>query len=132
MFKRLNNQEGFTLIELVAVVIILSILAVVAIPRYFDLETGAKRAAINTAVNELNSRDSLIYYDLKIDGMYIDDSAVWTQMKNGEDNPDLGPGYEWQALSTPEGGSFIFRGVITTVSRAESTVSAPARWWVKP
>jgi prepilin-type N-terminal cleavage/methylation domain-containing protein len=131
MFKRLNNQEGFTLIELVAVVIILSILAVVAIPRYFDLESGAKQAAINTAVNELNSRDSLIYYDLKIDGMYIDDSAVWTQMKNGEDSPDLGPGYEWGNPAASDGGSFIFRGVITTVSRAESTVSAPARWWIK-
>ena len=44
MRKVLSSQSGFTLIELIMVIVILAILGAVAIPKYVDLSSDAKSA----------------------------------------------------------------------------------------
>ncbi|HNX68519.1 MAG TPA: prepilin-type N-terminal cleavage/methylation domain-containing protein [Candidatus Omnitrophota bacterium] len=49
------NKRGFTLIELIMVIVLLGLLAVVAIPKYYDLQTDAKTAAEQGVVGGVRS-----------------------------------------------------------------------------
>jgi len=42
-----GNQRGFTLIELIIVIVVLGILAATAIPKYFDMRVDAREAAVD-------------------------------------------------------------------------------------
>lgn len=56
-----NGQHGFTLIEIIAVLVILGILAVVAIPKYLDLQKQAAANAVQGGVAALGSQVSMDY-----------------------------------------------------------------------
>jgi prepilin-type N-terminal cleavage/methylation domain-containing protein len=57
----LSNRRGFTLIELVIIIVVLGILAAVAIPKYQDMSAQAKDAACRGALGALRSGITIYY-----------------------------------------------------------------------
>lgn len=56
-----SRQTGFTLIELIMVIVILGVLSAVAIPKYLDLKSDANQAAVNGVAGSLSSAAAINY-----------------------------------------------------------------------
>lgn len=70
-----NHQMGFTLIELVIVIVILGILAAAALPRFSDLSGDARVASINGLAGSLRSATAIAHATYLAKG-YASNSSV--------------------------------------------------------
>jgi len=61
-----KSQGGFTLIEIIAVLVILGILAAVAIPRFLDLSEEAEMGALQAQAANLSSASSMNFAKYKL------------------------------------------------------------------
>lgn len=72
--KQSRRQDGFTLIEIIAVLVILGILAIVAVPKYFDLQNKARETAAQGLIAAAQSQLSMGY-------------AAWAMNQNYPNTP---------------------------------------------
>ena len=73
----MHKQNGFTMIELVMVIVILGILAAVAIPRFMDMRGDAEESVVSSLVGSLRTARGLAYSKLVLcGGMYGNNSPL--------------------------------------------------------
>ena len=71
--KNTNKKNGFTLIELIIVMVILGIMAAVAVPRYLDSISNAEESAENAIISSIKS--GLKQY--ANNKLYSEGRAIW-------------------------------------------------------
>ena len=119
------NQKGFTLIELVSVMIIMGVVASVSIQKFDIVSSSANESALTAGIKELNVRESLVWSNMKIsiDG-YSNDEDLWDLMQT-----DM-TGYDWGTGDPTRvgGGTLSFKTASKSLTRHVSTNSSAGRW----
>jgi prepilin-type N-terminal cleavage/methylation domain-containing protein len=120
----LRNQKGFTLIEMISIMIILGVLGSVAIKKYDNLTHTASERILATAVHELNIREKLIWVDMKIssDG-YTNDADVYAALQT-----NVGSRLKWNPGPNIGGGTLHCESASCILTRTPSSITAAAKW----
>ena len=121
----IGDSNGFTLIEIIAVLTIIGILGSITIKKVLAVEETAIKQSFTWVISELNTREASTWSFIKIsDTNWLDDTQLYAAA-----DYDLGD-YSWSSR-TVSGGVLNFRGQQIELDRAPSTSSAPGRWKMK-
>jgi prepilin-type N-terminal cleavage/methylation domain-containing protein len=120
----LQNQKGFTLIELISVMIIMGVMSSVAVKKVDFITDTASSKALAIAVKELNIRESLVWSNTKISDVgYTTDADIFAAL-----DKNLGVKLKWNPGPTIDGGTLHCESESIVLNRIHSTSSAAGKW----
>jgi prepilin-type N-terminal cleavage/methylation domain-containing protein len=118
----MNNNRGFTLIEILAVLTILGILAAAGVYKFMQLDNSAVLVVLRDAVTKTNTVEMQHWTNVKLSEGYKDDDQIFQLVK-----PDLVNLCNWQEISST-GGTISMKGNILQLERVPSSVNQYAIW----
>lgn len=108
--KKLTNQKGFTLIELMVVIAIIGILAAIAIPKMSSATDSAKIAKIQADLRTISGAEA-IYYSQQ--GSYTSDMSVLVSaglLASTVTPPTSGGATSYTLSATTGEATYVFSG----------------------
>ena len=121
----ISNEKGFTLIEVISVIVILGVMASVGAQKADLLSTAADERALLEGVNQLNSLETLVWTNMKLSQAgWEGDATVFSKIMEGE----IGSEYIWKDGPNLTGGTLLYRSKSITLSRSPSTAASWGTW----
>ena len=118
------NNKGFTLIEVVAVMVIVSVMASLSIKKLDLVSHTATDRVIENGLRELNTRETLVWAKIKLsDGGWVNDANLFSEL-----DTNLGQDFSWTAEPTVAGGTLQFRSISITLTRTPSSNESVGSW----
>jgi len=119
-----SDQKGFTLLELMAVLVIMSMMISITIKKFDLLSQTTGTNVLKTGIRELNTRELLTWTKIKLsDTGWLNDAGVF----NGVDK-NIGQGYEWNPGPTVSGGTLHYKFQSVDLTRTASTRNSAGSW----
>jgi prepilin-type N-terminal cleavage/methylation domain-containing protein len=117
----MKNQKGFTLIEIMSVMIILGIIITFGVVKFVRVDHTAELRGLEMGLMEINTREKLEWTNLKISfTSYDSDEEMDTALI---EKVDLNmPDYKWNGTELSLGGTSI------SLERIPATRKHPAIW----
>jgi prepilin-type N-terminal cleavage/methylation domain-containing protein len=118
------NQEGFTLIEIIGVLVIIAILFSVVTKKINDIGSAAEQKILDAGIIELNVRETLTWTNQKFaPGGYTNDNDIWSAL-----DTNLGASYSWATGPNSSGGTLQFGSQSIVLTRTPSASTLAGRW----
>jgi prepilin-type N-terminal cleavage/methylation domain-containing protein len=118
---KMKNQKGFTFIEIIAVMVIMSMIFIVILPRMYYLSESARKQVVKNITIELGSREMATWIHTHLDYGFKSDEQVF---EFGDYQLD---GCTWNSIDI-SGGTLQYEKDVIHLNRRPASFDTPARW----
>ncbi|PKH09460.1 type IV pilin protein [Moritella sp. Urea-trap-13] len=122
--QRQSKSAGFTLIELVIVIIVLGVLASVALPKFMNLQRDAKISTLSGIAGQLEDQSKIAFLKAQLDNIPISDDCSYDC--NGHPYWDIGLGHYF--INTVDGTKLYIEWGYPLYSRVENDIVTNANF----
>jgi prepilin-type N-terminal cleavage/methylation domain-containing protein len=122
--QSIMNMRGFTMLEVVAVMVIMGVMASFGLKK---LDQGSHTAAdhfVKSGLREMNTRETLVWTQIKLSNSgWVNDSELFSKL-----DTDLGHHFKWTAAPDASGGILQFRSKSISLTRTASSNTSAGNW----
>ena len=126
------NQQGFTLIELVVVIVILGILAVTAAPKFINLQSDARTATLQAVKASMQTASTLVHSKSLIAGNETSAAAATVFVTVNGDQTEIDFGYPLADYSSKATANPVDWSDLLEIDADFSSVVIGGKFYVYP